>query len=91
MRAFKKVWAEFANPQTGHLKRSQFVPFFGKLSGVFEAAPSDNNSQSTLTNDQPWPMPYNTNVVGGLDINKLNNVLDGIDYTAIRKRRAIYN
>ncbi|KAJ3763499.1 Ion transport protein-domain-containing protein [Lentinula raphanica] len=109
MRAFKKVWAEFANPQTGHLERSQFVPFFGKLSGVFEvriypaqynirniaaackAAPSDNNSQSTLTNDQPWPMSYNTNVVGGLDINKLNNVLDGIDYTAIRKRRAIYN
>ncbi|KAJ3901512.1 Ion transport protein-domain-containing protein [Lentinula edodes] len=36
MRAFKKVWAEFASPQTGYLERSQFVPFFGKLSGVFE-------------------------------------------------------
>ncbi|KAJ3774978.1 hypothetical protein FB446DRAFT_726705 [Lentinula raphanica] len=99
MRAFKKVWAEFANPQTGHLERSQFVPFFRKLSGVFEVRiyPAQYNirniaaAQSTLTNDQPWPMPYNTNVVGGLDINKLNNVLDGIDYTAIRKRRAIYN
>ena len=28
MRAFKKVWAEFANPKTGYLERSKFVPFF---------------------------------------------------------------
>ncbi|KAF8137825.1 Ion transport protein-domain-containing protein [Mycena galopus ATCC 62051] len=37
MRSFKKVWAEFANPKTGFLERSRFVPFFGKLSGLFEA------------------------------------------------------
>jgi voltage-dependent calcium channel len=29
MRSFKKVWAEFANPQTGYLERPQFVRFFG--------------------------------------------------------------
>lgn len=29
MRAFKKVWAEFANPKTGNLERSRLVPFFG--------------------------------------------------------------
>jgi hypothetical protein len=29
MRAFKKVWAEFANPKTGLLERAQLVPFFG--------------------------------------------------------------
>lgn len=29
MRAFKKVWAEFANKRTGYLERSNFVPFFG--------------------------------------------------------------
>ena len=29
MRAFKKVWAEFANPKTGYLERTNFVPFFG--------------------------------------------------------------
>ncbi len=29
MRAFKKVWAEFANPKTGYLERHKFVPFFG--------------------------------------------------------------
>jgi hypothetical protein len=28
MRAFKKIWAEFANPKTGFLERPQFVPFF---------------------------------------------------------------
>ncbi|KAJ3847312.1 Ion transport protein-domain-containing protein [Lentinula lateritia] len=107
MRAFKKVWAEFANPQTGYLERSQFVPFFGKLSGVFEvriypaqynihniaaackASPSDN-STSTLTNIQPWSN-LSSNVIEGLDIDKLNNVLDGIDYATIRKRRAVYN
>ncbi|GAW02071.1 calcium channel subunit cch1 [Lentinula edodes] len=107
MRAFKKVWAEFANPQTGYLERSQFVPFFGKLSGVFEvriypaqynihniaaackASPSDN-STSTLTNIQPWSN-QSSNVIEGLDIDKLNNVLDGIDYATIRKRRAVYN
>jgi len=29
MRAFKKVWAEFANQSTGYLERDKFVPFFG--------------------------------------------------------------
>ena len=28
MRAFKKVWAEFANQKTGFLERNNFVPFF---------------------------------------------------------------
>jgi hypothetical protein len=28
MRAFKKVWAEFANEKTGLLERAQLVPFF---------------------------------------------------------------
>ena len=28
MRAFKKVWAEFANPRTGYLEKPNYVPFF---------------------------------------------------------------
>ena len=28
MRAFKKVWAEFANQKTRFLERNSFVPFF---------------------------------------------------------------
>jgi hypothetical protein len=34
MRAFKKVWAEFANPNTELLEREQLVPFFGVSSFV---------------------------------------------------------
>ena len=29
MRAFKKVWAEFANPRTGYLEKNRLVPFLG--------------------------------------------------------------
>lgn len=32
MRAFKKVWAEFANQKTGFLERNNFVPFFAVCS-----------------------------------------------------------
>ncbi|KAE9397917.1 hypothetical protein BT96DRAFT_1020456 [Gymnopus androsaceus JB14] len=100
MRAFKKVWAEFANSQTGYLEKSHLCRFFGRLSGVFEvriypaqynilnikAACKSDNSISTLTNVQ-WSTP-SANVVEGLDMNKLNKVLGGIDYATIRKRRA---
>lgn len=34
MRAFKKVWAEFANPRTGYLEKGQIVPFLG-VSNLF--------------------------------------------------------
>ena len=29
MRAFKKVWAEYANPRTGYLEKVNLVPFLG--------------------------------------------------------------
>jgi len=35
MRAFKKVWAEFANPKTELLERAQLVPFFGVSSFMY--------------------------------------------------------
>ncbi|KAJ7906586.1 Ion transport protein-domain-containing protein [Mycena leptocephala] len=95
MRSFKKVWAEFANPKTGYLERSRFVPFFGKLSGVFEARiyPAEfsiPNIQAMCkpSNDSQYSWPGR--VVDGVDLNKLEKVLKDIDYTAIRKRRAIY-
>jgi len=95
MRSFKKVWAEFANPKTGYLERSRFVPFFGKLSGVFEARiyPAEfsiPNIQAMCkpSNDSQYSWPGR--VVDGVDLNKLEKVLKDIDYTAIRKRRAVY-
>ncbi|KAJ7019630.1 Ion transport protein-domain-containing protein [Mycena alexandri] len=95
MRSFKKVWAEFANPKTGYLERSRFVPFFGKLSGVFEAriypvefSIPNIQAQCMPSNDSQYSWPGR--VVAGVDLNKLDKVLKEIDYPAIRKRRAVY-
>ncbi|KAF5341523.1 hypothetical protein D9758_012561 [Tetrapyrgos nigripes] len=96
MRAFKKVWAGFANPKTGYLERGNFVPFFGKLSGVFEVRiyPVDYSIPNILAacrmssdSSYTWPPPR---VVDDVDLSKLDTALNGIDYAAIRKRRAIY-
>ncbi|KAJ7487241.1 Ion transport protein-domain-containing protein [Mycena galericulata] len=96
MRTFKKVWAEFANPKTGYLERSNFVPFFGKLSGVFEAKiyPTEfsiPNIQAKCkpSSDSQYASPGR--IVAGIDLNKLDKALKEIDYTAIRKRRAVYS
>lgn len=114
MRAFKKVWAEFANPKTGYLERSHFVAFFGvsihsspmnavtstisqRLSGVFEARiyPVEYSIPNIMVACKPsaeseytWP---SSRVVAGIDLTKLDNVLSGIDYGSIRRRRAIYS
>ncbi|KAK7018498.1 Ion transport protein-domain-containing protein [Favolaschia claudopus] len=95
MRSFKTVWAEFANPKTGLLERSSFVPFFGKLSGVFEARiyPTEFSIPNILAKSKPsGDSQYTTpgRIVDGVDLNKLEKVLKEIDYPAIRKRRAIY-
>lgn len=47
---------------------------------------ANGRDDSTLTNVQ-WSTP-SANVVEGLDMNKLNKVLD---YATIRKRRAVYS
>ncbi|KAK6992776.1 hypothetical protein R3P38DRAFT_3429453 [Favolaschia claudopus] len=95
-RSFKTVWAEFANPKTGLLQRSSFVPFFGKLSGVFEARiyatefsiPQHPSQISKPSGDSQYTKPRR--IVDGVDLNKLEKVLKEIYYPVIRKRRAIY-
>ncbi|THU96001.1 hypothetical protein K435DRAFT_778779 [Dendrothele bispora CBS 962.96] len=96
MRGFKKVWAEYANPKTGYLERGNFVPFFGKLSGVFEVRiyPADYSIPNILEackdssdSSYAWPPPR---VVDGVNLNNLETALNGVDYAAIRKRKAIY-
>ncbi|KAF7291112.1 hypothetical protein MIND_01254300 [Mycena indigotica] len=95
MRSFKKVWAEFANPKTGYLERSQFVPFFAKLSGIFESRiyPVDYsipNIQARCKPSSDSVYAPHSRVVDGIDLNRLEKVLGEIDYSAIRKRRAVY-
>ncbi|KAF9484619.1 high-affinity cell membrane calcium channel [Pholiota conissans] len=94
MRAFKKVWAEFSNQKTGYLERHRFSAFFSKLSGVFEVRiyPLEYNVKNILsvcqdTSEQPWK----SRVCEGVDLNKLERIVDHIDFADVRKRKAIYN
>nr|GAT59750.1 predicted protein [Mycena chlorophos] len=95
IRAFKQVWAEFANPRTGYLERSRFVPFFAKLSGVFESRIypveySIPNIQARCKPSSESAYSAPSRIVDGVDLNKLDGVLREIDFNAIRKRRAVY-
>lgn len=96
MRAFKKVWAEYANPKTGYLERHQFVPFFGKLGGIFEVRiyPAEYSiprilarSRETQQSSAAWP----SRVFEGINLDKLNATLSGIDRAGIKKRKNLYN
>ncbi|KAH9840560.1 Ion transport protein-domain-containing protein [Rhodofomes roseus] len=96
MRHFKKVWAEFANPKTGYLERDRFVPFFGKLSGIFEVRiyPVEFSIRRIMARslaDQSSNSPWPTTVVEGMDLDKLNVTLSGIDRAAIKRRKNLYN
>ncbi|KAG5652105.1 hypothetical protein H0H81_006278 [Sphagnurus paluster] len=96
MRQFKKVWAEFANPSTGYLERDKFAPFFGKLSGAFEVKiyPTDYsipNIVAVCKESQDPEMNWSSRIVHGVDLGKLEAILGGLDYAAIRKRRGIYS
>jgi hypothetical protein len=113
MRAFKKVWAEFANGRTGYLERHQFVPFFAvsssmfrfptqlmpptqRLSGVFEVRVypveySTPNILAVCKDTSASEMGWTPRIVDGVDLGRLDAVLSGVDYTTIRRRRAIYS
>ncbi|KAI9433175.1 Ion transport protein-domain-containing protein [Lactarius indigo] len=95
MRAFKKVWAEFANQKTGFLERPQFVPFFRKLGGIFEVRiyPTEFSVQNILATctdkgDRDYPDNKSTH---GVNLRLLNTTLSTIDYAAIRKRRKLFS
>ncbi|KAF8882238.1 Ion transport protein-domain-containing protein [Infundibulicybe gibba] len=95
MRAFKKVWAECADSKTGYLERSEFVRFFSKLSGIFEVKvyPTEYSIPNIMASCQTSSpeQALSSRVVAGIDIHKLSNCLNGIDFSSIRKRRAIYS
>ena len=41
-----------------------------------------------MTNDMDWNSPH---VVQGVDLEKLKHTLDGINYTAVKRQKALYN
>lgn len=91
MRAFKKVWAELADPKSGYLPPNQFGRFFTRLAGVFEVRiyPVKHSISNLLSSCQADGR--SKLAVDGLDIRKLTKKLSKIDYASIRKRRAIYS
>ncbi|KAI0667461.1 Ion transport protein-domain-containing protein [Trametes maxima] len=95
MRAFKKVWAEFANPKTGYLERTNLVPFFGKLSGIFEVRiyPVEYSVHRIMafSKDPDNRHSLSDKFVEGYDFNKVEGILGGIDRAAIKRRKNLYN
>ncbi|TBU26428.1 Ion transport protein-domain-containing protein [Dichomitus squalens] len=95
MRAFKKVWAEFANPKTGYLERHNFVRFFGKLSGIFEvkiyptefSIPRIMAVSKDFANRDSW----SEKIIQGYDFSKTELVLSNMDRMAIKRRKNLYN
>ncbi|KAI0740154.1 Ion transport protein-domain-containing protein [Earliella scabrosa] len=95
MRAFKKVWAEFANPKTGYLERHNFVRFFGRLSGVFEVKiyPTEFSIPNVMavSKDPQNRNSWHEKIVEGFDLNKTEAVLSNLDRAAIKRRKNLYN
>ncbi|KAH0835701.1 Ion transport protein-domain-containing protein [Lanmaoa asiatica] len=90
IRAFKKAWAEFSDPNSGLLERPNLVPFLARLSGVFEVRvyPPEYSTASILAACQD--KSERGNKTGGIHVRKLNKLLNKIDFGAIRRRRAVY-
>ncbi|KAH9849175.1 Ion transport protein-domain-containing protein [Lenzites betulinus] len=95
MRAFKKVWAEFANPKTGYLERTNFVRFFGKLSGIFEVRiyPAEYSAHRIMSfsKDPQGRDSWSEKIVEGYDFNKVEAILSSVDRAAIKRRKNLYN
>ncbi|KAI6152729.1 Ion transport protein-domain-containing protein [Pisolithus thermaeus] len=87
MRSFKKVWAEFSNAKTGQLERQNIGLFLARLDGVFETRiyPREQSVHAILASCQD--NSKKATKTGGVNLKKLNNILNKIDYNDIRKRR----
>lgn len=96
IRSFKKVWAEFANPKTGYLERSNFVRFFGRLTGIFEVRiyPAEFSIPRLIARAKVDPqkeVPWQSRVVDEFDLDILNADLNNIDRATIKRRKELYN
>ncbi|KZS87691.1 hypothetical protein SISNIDRAFT_419270 [Sistotremastrum niveocremeum HHB9708] len=96
MRSFKKIWAEFANHNTGYLEKRNFIPFFAKLSNCFEVRiyPSElsiANLKKVAHFDEDMDFRSGGRIIDGIDLYKLARALSSIDPAEIRRRRRLYN
>ncbi|KZV67749.1 hypothetical protein PENSPDRAFT_687890 [Peniophora sp. CONT] len=96
MRAFKKVWAHYANQRTGYLERNKFAEFFHQLSGIFEVRiyPAEFHYSNILSASSEASAEANwqtERVFEGVNLRKLNAALNKIDYAEIRRRRNLYS
>ena len=66
-----------------------------KLSGVFEVRihPEEYKISNIveICKQPPGEDDWTPRVVDGLDLNKLERILNGIDYAEVRRRKAVYN
>ncbi|KZW03268.1 hypothetical protein EXIGLDRAFT_664412 [Exidia glandulosa HHB12029] len=95
MRAFKKVWTEFAN-KNGYLPRQKLAAFFGKLSGVFEVRiyPPENQIKTLLAaareTDEDRFSERRDFIRHGVNITRLTALLADIDQRAVKSKRNLY-
>ncbi|KAH7099033.1 Ion transport protein-domain-containing protein [Auriculariales sp. MPI-PUGE-AT-0066] len=100
MRAFKKIWQEYADPQTKRLPRPKFPQFFGKLSGVFEVRiySPEHRIRTILDRAKYTDEEYARNQ--SLDpndkydmvaIDRLKAAVKPIDFSKIKARKAVYS
>jgi voltage-dependent calcium channel len=74
----------------------KFIHLFQKLSGIFEVRIypvefSTPNIMAACNDTRDSEHSPSSKVVDGIDTNKLRNVLKGIDYAAVRRRRNMYS
>ncbi|KIM51695.1 hypothetical protein SCLCIDRAFT_33242 [Scleroderma citrinum Foug A] len=88
MRSFKKIWAEFSNAKTGQLDRQKIAPFL--LNGVFEARifPREHSINAILAVCRDNSKKASR--TGGVNLRKLNDMLNKLDFAGISKRKNIY-
>ncbi|KAF8321114.1 hypothetical protein DL93DRAFT_1599778 [Clavulina sp. PMI_390] len=95
MRSFKKIWAEFDPTRKGYIPRAKFVAFFARLSGVFEVRiyPREAEVRKILEKSREIdPDPHQPRLsMYDVDVNRLQRVINSIDFSQARQRRALYN
>ncbi|CED84829.1 high-affinity cell membrane calcium channel [Phaffia rhodozyma] len=95
IRAFKKAWALFDPNRTGYIIKEQFIPFFAKLSGVFEVRtyPREASVTNLLPLCQPTADTLESDIIIGkfhtIDVRALRVLLSKIDFTQVRQRKAL--